>query len=275
MTVSEVGLGGVHEIVSPDAAPALRSMATAAGSKIFQNIPVPILFILISCLVSFGKASKPAEMSSRAAFIHSNQTFGVGCSRQSHSTRFKIPAFSDFRQFADEPLQLVKPDLNHKRLVLVKENIKVRSLHFEASASFIPCSTADDDKSLRKFEESLPRVSSTKEDHRIEALCEELKTSECGKLTKKNKKKVTMWRVLLLYGGSSTIRFMLRVGSSSQVVSKIEGPVATIAVVGKFHSGKSFLMNQLMGKTKGFGIGPTVRPETMGIWMWGQVLMMS
>lgn len=118
-------------------------------------------------------------------------------------------------------------------------------------------------------------MSSTKEDHRIEALCEELKTSECGKLTKKKKKKVTMWRVLLLYGGSSTIRFMLRVGSSSQVVSKIEGPVATIAVVGKFHSGKSFLMNQLMGKTKGFGIGPTVRPETMGIWMWGQVLMMS
>ncbi|KAM7304888.1 hypothetical protein ISCGN_014788 [Ixodes scapularis] len=57
----------------------------------------------------------------------------------------------------------------------------------------------------------------------------------------------------------------------SEVVSKIEGPVATIAVVGKFHSGKSFLMNQLMGKTKGFGIGPTVRPETMGIWMWGQV----
>lgn len=117
-------------------------MATAAGSKIFQNIPVPILFILISCLVSFGKAN--------------------------------------FKRFADEPLQLVKPDLNHKRLVLVKENIKV--------------------------------------------------------------------------------------------VSKIEGPVATIAVVGKFHSGKSFLMNQLMGKTKGFGIGPTVRPETMGIWMWGQPL---
>lgn len=105
-------------------------MATAAGSKIFQNIPVPILFILISCLVSFGKASKPAEMSSRAAFIHSNQTFGVGCSRQSHSTRFKIPAFSDFRQFADEPLQLVKPDLNHKRLLLVKENIKVRNLTY-------------------------------------------------------------------------------------------------------------------------------------------------
>lgn len=57
-----------------------------------------------------------------------------------------------------------------------------------------------------------------------------------------------------------------------EAIMKIVGPVATIGVVGKFHSGKSFLMNQLMGKTKGFGIGPSVRPETMGIWMWGQPL---
>ncbi|XP_040075603.2 guanylate-binding protein 1 [Ixodes scapularis] len=65
---------------------------------------------------------------------------------------------------------------------------------------------------------------------------------------------------------------LVLVKENIKVVSKIEGPVATIAVVGKFHSGKSFLKNQLMGKTKGFGIGPTVRPETMGIWMWGQPL---
>ncbi len=47
--------------------------------------------------------------------------------------------------------------------------------------------------------------------------------------------------------------------------------VAVVAVVGKFHSGKSFLLNQLMGKREGFGIGPSVRPQTMGIWMWGKV----
>ena len=51
----------------------------------------------------------------------------------------------------------------------------------------------------------------------------------------------------------------------------IKTAVAVVAVVGKFHSGKSFLLNQLMGKTEGFGIGPYVRPQTMGIWMWGKV----
>ena len=34
----------------------------------------------------------------------------------------------------------------------------------------------------------------------------------------------------------------------------IKGAVAVVVVVGKFHSGKSFLLNQLMGKQKGFGI---------------------
>ena len=51
----------------------------------------------------------------------------------------------------------------------------------------------------------------------------------------------------------------------------IKGAVAVVVVVGKFHSGKSFLLNQLMGKQKGFGIGPSVKPQTMGIWMWGKV----
>ena len=52
----------------------------------------------------------------------------------------------------------------------------------------------------------------------------------------------------------------------------INTAVAVVAVVGKFHSGKSFLLNQLMGKPgTGFTIGPTVRPQTMGIWMWGKV----
>lgn len=65
------------------------------------------------------------------------------------------------------------------------------------------------------------------------------------------------------------------VESNLMLLRKLRGPVAMVAVVGKFHSGKSFLMNQLMGKSVGFGIGPSVQPKTMGIWMWGQPLVIE
>ena len=61
------------------------------------------------------------------------------------------------------------------------------------------------------------------------------------------------------------------VESGLAYLSRVQGPVAVVAVVGKFHTGKSFLLNQLMGKQQGFGVGPTVQPETMGVWMWGKV----
>ena len=61
------------------------------------------------------------------------------------------------------------------------------------------------------------------------------------------------------------------IDSNIKYLHSIDSSVAVIAVVGKFHSGKSFLLNQLMGKQDGFGIGPSVKPQTMGIWMWGKV----
>ena len=45
-----------------------------------------------------------------------------------------------------------------------------------------------------------------------------------------------------------------------------------VGVVGPFHSGKSFLLNQLMHKPAGFEVGPTVAAETMGLWIWGKPL---
>jgi len=72
---------------------------------------------------------------------------------------------------------------------------------------------------------------------------------------------------------ASNHRDLELVESNLVLLRKLRGPVAIVAVVGKFHSGKSFLMNQLMGKSAGFGIGPSVQPKTMGIWMWGQPLV--
>jgi len=54
----------------------------------------------------------------------------------------------------------------------------------------------------------------------------------------------------------------------SRVPTNSEG-VSVISVVGPYHSGKSFLLNQLVemhGSKPAFKIGPTVNPETLGIW---------
>lgn len=46
-----------------------------------------------------------------------------------------------------------------------------------------------------------------------------------------------------------------------------EGPVALVAVVGPYHSGKSFLLNAMLGDLKAFTVGARTSPETMGIWL--------
>eukprot|EP00063_Salmo_salar_P045747 XP_014020582.1 PREDICTED: interferon-induced guanylate-binding protein 1-like isoform X1 [Salmo salar] len=44
--------------------------------------------------------------------------------------------------------------------------------------------------------------------------------------------------------------------------------VIVVAVVGLYRTGKSYLMNKLAGKRKGFALGATIQSKTKGIWMW-------
>lgn len=56
----------------------------------------------------------------------------------------------------------------------------------------------------------------------------------------------------------------------SRIVSLSSSPkkrIAIVSVVGPYHSGKSFLLNALVGKTNTFSVGPKTSPETMGIWV--------
>ncbi|KAJ6663883.1 hypothetical protein lerEdw1_009964 [Lerista edwardsae] len=53
-----------------------------------------------------------------------------------------------------------------------------------------------------------------------------------------------------------------------RVLSGIQQPVVVVAVVGLYRTGKSYLMNRLADKRKGFCLGTTVQAETKGIWMW-------
>ena len=43
--------------------------------------------------------------------------------------------------------------------------------------------------------------------------------------------------------------------------------IAVVSVVGPYHSGKSFLLNALIGQTSVFSVGPKTSPETMGLWL--------
>ncbi|KAK6315246.1 hypothetical protein J4Q44_G00147750 [Coregonus suidteri] len=44
--------------------------------------------------------------------------------------------------------------------------------------------------------------------------------------------------------------------------------VVVVAVVGLYRTCKSYLMNKLAGKRKGFALGATIQSKTKGIWMW-------
>ncbi|KAM6168303.1 uncharacterized protein O8D03_008696 [Erethizon dorsatum] len=53
-----------------------------------------------------------------------------------------------------------------------------------------------------------------------------------------------------------------------RILSAITQPVVVVAIVGLYRTGKSYLMNKLAGKKKGFSVGSTVQAHTKGIWMW-------
>ncbi|XP_053307640.1 guanylate-binding protein 1-like [Spea bombifrons] len=53
-----------------------------------------------------------------------------------------------------------------------------------------------------------------------------------------------------------------------QILNSISQPVVVVAIVGRYRTGKSYLMNKLAGKCSGFALGATVQSKTKGIWMW-------
>ncbi|XP_075695116.1 guanylate-binding protein 6-like [Rhinoderma darwinii] len=55
---------------------------------------------------------------------------------------------------------------------------------------------------------------------------------------------------------------------SVKILSEISEPVVVVAIVGKYRTGKSFLMNRLVGCNSGFPLGSSIQSKTKGIWMW-------
>nr|XP_028598187.1 guanylate-binding protein 1-like [Podarcis muralis]XP_028598188.1 guanylate-binding protein 1-like [Podarcis muralis] len=53
-----------------------------------------------------------------------------------------------------------------------------------------------------------------------------------------------------------------------RLLSEIRQLVVVVAIVGRYRTGKSYLMNKLAGRNSGFPLGSTVQSKTKGIWMW-------
>ncbi|EPS65605.1 hypothetical protein M569_09172, partial [Genlisea aurea] len=60
-------------------------------------------------------------------------------------------------------------------------------------------------------------------------------------------------------------------------IERITTPIAAVAVIGPYRSGKSFLLNQLLSLScyEGFGVGHLRDTKTKGIWVWGDPIMME
>ncbi|XP_030480849.1 uncharacterized protein LOC115697845 [Cannabis sativa] len=48
----------------------------------------------------------------------------------------------------------------------------------------------------------------------------------------------------------------------------VKGPIGVVSVCGRARQGKSYILNQLLGRSSGFQVSSTHRPCTKGLWLW-------
>ncbi|CAN1807113.1 Guanylate-binding protein 6 [Linum perenne] len=52
----------------------------------------------------------------------------------------------------------------------------------------------------------------------------------------------------------------------------VKGPIGLVSVCGRARQGKSYILNQLLGRSSGFQVASTHRPCTKGLWLWSTPL---
>ena len=73
-------------------------------------------------------------------------------------------------------------------------------------------------------------------------------------------------------------KFIISEEAKKLLCQKGNENIGIISLVGKYRTGKSFLLNRIILNRKeklGFNVGPTIRPCTKGIWIWSDPLTIS
>ncbi|CAK8542319.1 unnamed protein product [Lathyrus sativus] len=55
----------------------------------------------------------------------------------------------------------------------------------------------------------------------------------------------------------------------------VKEPIGVVCVCGRARQGKSYILNQLLGRSSGFQVASTYRPCTKGLWLWNTPLVME
>ena len=73
-------------------------------------------------------------------------------------------------------------------------------------------------------------------------------------------------------------KFIIPEQASKLLSQKSNENIGIISLVGKYRTGKSFLLNRVIlnrQQSSGFDVGPTFKPCTKGIWIWSEPLIIS
>ena len=73
-------------------------------------------------------------------------------------------------------------------------------------------------------------------------------------------------------------KFQIPEEAKSLLTQKEYENIGIISLVGKYRTGKSFLLNRVILNHKqnsGFDVGPTIKPCTKGIWIWSEPLLIT
>ena len=73
-------------------------------------------------------------------------------------------------------------------------------------------------------------------------------------------------------------KFQIPAEAHDLLTQKEYSKIGIISLVGKYRTGKSFLLNRVIlntHKKSGFGVAPTFKPCTKGIWIWSEPLIIT
>ena len=105
-------------------------------------------------------------------------------------------------------------------------------------------------------------------------MSEEINESEKNNKIKKIKQDMA---IPFITYNESTKKFIINKEAKKTISNVKNKKIGIISLVGKYRTGKSFLLNKILINNikEGFQVGPTIKPCTKGIWLWSNPLIIN